>query len=66
MLFGEFMEQNAVERAIKAEIDTRIKRSWQAQLIYAKEINYNMPTTWRWVHGDVDTAESAANVTKES
>ena len=30
----------------------RIKRSEQARLVYVKNINRNIPTTWRWAHGD--------------
>ena len=54
-LSGEFMEWNTVERAIKTEIDTRknrIKKSGQAQLVYTKNINRNIPTTWRWALWD--------------
>ena len=47
------MECNAVERAIRTEIDTRIankkqknkKRSGGAQLVCVKNINHNIPTT---------------------
>ena len=30
----------------------RIKRSGQARLVYVKNINRNIPTTWRWARGD--------------
>ena len=31
----------------------RIQRSGQARLVYVKDINHNIPTTWRWARGDV-------------
>ena len=31
----------------------RIKRSGQARLVHVKNINRNIPTTWRWAHGDL-------------
>ena len=31
---------------------TRTKRSEQAGLVYVKNINRNIPTTWRWACGD--------------
>ena len=30
----------------------RIKRSGQARLVYVKNKNRNIPTTWRWARGD--------------
>ena len=30
----------------------RIKRSGQARLVYVKDINPNIPTTWRWARRD--------------
>ena len=30
----------------------RIKRSGQAQLVYVKDVNHNIPTTWRWACRD--------------
>ena len=47
------MEWNTVERAIQTKIDTRTekKRSGQARLVYVKNINGNIPTTWRWAIG---------------
>ena len=29
-----------------------MKRSWQARLAYVKNINRNVPSTWRWARGD--------------
>ena len=52
-LSGGFMERNTVERTIRTEIDTRkSKRSGQARVVYVKDINRNIPTTWRWARGD--------------
>ena len=31
----------------------RIKRIGQARLVYVKDINRNVPTTWSWARGDV-------------
>ena len=48
------MEWNTLERAIKTETDT-IKRSGHAWLVYVKDIkdiNRNIPSTWRWARGD--------------
>ena len=28
------------------------KRSGQARLVYVKNVNRNIPTTWRWARGD--------------
>ena len=33
---------------------SRIKRSGQAELVYVKDINRNIPTTWRWARGIPD------------
>ena len=30
----------------------RMKRSGQSRLVYVKNINHNIPTTWRWAGGD--------------
>ena len=30
----------------------RINRSGQTQLVFVKDIHHNIPTTWRWAHGD--------------
>ena len=53
-LSREFMEWNTVERAIKAEIRHKngVKRSEQARLVYATNINRSIPTTWRLASGD--------------
>ena len=34
----------------------KIKRSWQALLLYVKDINCNIPTTWKWAREDVTAA----------
>ena len=31
---------------------SRINRSGQAQLLYVKDRNCNIPTTWKWAYGD--------------
>ena len=36
----------------------RIKRSGQAGLVYGKDINRNIPTTWRWARGDSYDSET--------
>ena len=50
------MEWNTLEKAQKTETDTRtdffLKRGGQARLIYFKDIDHNIPTTWRWARGD--------------
>ena len=53
------MERNTAKMAIKTEIDTRTaattttkRRSGQARLVYVKNINRNIPNTWRWARGD--------------
>ena len=52
------MECNTREKAIKTETrhKNRIKGSEQAQLVYVKGINYNIPTTCRWAHEEEITA----------
>ena len=39
----------------------RIKRSGQARLIYVFDINHNIPTTWRWAHGDISDEKSCSS-----
>ena len=29
-----------------------MKRSGQARLVYVKDVNRNIPTTWRWARGN--------------
>ena len=41
----------------------RIKRSGQARLVYAKHINCNIPTTWRFAHEDKCSGIKHASVT---
>ena len=48
------MEWNTVERAIdRNRHKNRIKRSGQARLVYVKDINRNVPATWRRARGDM-------------
>ena len=50
---GEFMEWNTSERAIREkQTKEESKRSGQARLVYVKDINLNIPTTWRCARGD--------------
>ena len=35
----------------------RIKRSGQARLLYVKNINRNIPTTWRWAREDIQSTD---------
>ena len=48
------MNWNTVERAIKTETEhkNRIKRSEQARLLYVKDTNSHITTTWRWTRGE--------------
>ena len=48
-LSGEFPEYNTVERARLTEIDARteFKKSGQALFVYVKDVNRNIPTTWK-------------------
>ena len=41
----------------------RVERSGQARLVYVKNINCNIPTTWRWARGDyADTTKSDTSI----
>ena len=54
---GEFMEyEYGMKYSWKGHKDrnrhkNRIKRNGQARLVYVKNINSNIPTTWRWARG---------------
>ena len=41
----------------------RIKRSGQARLVHVKNINGNIPTTWRWAPGDLDWGQTPLEIT---
>ena len=42
----------------------RVKRSWQAWLVYVKNVNRNIPTTWRWACGDHKTFQTSCHLMK--
>ena len=48
------MEWNTVERAITTETDTKNqnKNEWACLVGLCQNINRNVPTKWRWAHGD--------------
>ena len=53
-LSGKFMEWNTVENGhqYRNRHKNWIKRNGQARLVSVKDINRNVPTTWRWARGD--------------